>query len=104
MTPENSTTRLRRREVGERQGACVWALLQDQCQKPRSMAHRMQRFSQSACSLSILGLLGLHIMGIILRCLSIACRLTDVNGKPALMRAYMCFQREGLGTQKTSKN
>ena len=45
MSPENSSTRFRDREVGERQGGSEfsqgreWALVQDQSQEPQSKVH-----------------------------------------------------------------
>ena len=102
-SPENSTTRLRDREVCERWGGCGI---------PRSGVDASARsvsgasvetawvaLGQSTYFLKTLGLLGLHLMGIDLK-VPIASKPSDGNGKPTLIDSYMCFRGKGLLTQK----
>ena len=64
-----------------------------------SQKHMAIALGDSACSLSSLGLLDLHYMASVFE-VPIACRPSDVNGKPALMPSCMCSRGKGRDTKK----
>ena len=110
VNPENSTTRFRDREVGERQGGCgIYRVGSGRHCKVSLRSLSRERMAvalgQSTYFLRTLGLLGLQLMGINFK-VPIACKLSDENCKPALMDSCICFRGEGLQTQKekTEKN